>query len=140
DEADLERQTFDRLVESDRLAAVTQRDHGVAEIEQIEPNDQQMIDGVGEFLLVVHEVDEERAAPRRQAVCDPDRQGSADDNVGDVIVGQHDTTPHWTSRGSARLWRPRAEAPSVILFRYFCLYRTNSIYQLPVWQGVALHS
>ena len=71
-----------------RLCPVPEGHHDPAQVDQVEAHHQQMVDGIGERVLPVERVDQERPAVAVERSRDPDGDGNGDDEVGDVSV-QH---------------------------------------------------
>ncbi len=86
---DLGAQRLDQLLHIGRLVAILQREGDVADINEIEADDEQMIDRVGQRLIAVKGIDKEETAILVQRAGDPDGEGHADEeikNVGDDNV------------------------------------------------------
>src|SRR6185369_7862989 len=93
--ADLDGESFDTLFGSNDCVAEFQGQAHVAEVDQVETDDEQVIDGVGEGFVAVEDVDEEDAAVFVEGTSDPDGQGDADGEVNQVCAYSdcHDQPP-----------------------------------------------
>lgn len=80
---------FDAL-ELDHLADVAERvgglegDGDVADVDEVEADDEELVDGVGEGGVAVEGVEEEDASVAVQGACDPNGEAEAKDEVEEV--------------------------------------------------------
>src|SRR5690242_681530 len=77
---------LDGLPESQRILGCSQGIGHVADINEIEADDQQVVHGIGQFLLAMEGVDEEYPPAPVQGSGDPDRDRNADHEVDEVAV------------------------------------------------------
>ena len=63
----------------------------VTEVDEIEADDEQVIDGVGEGFVAVEDVDEEDSSVFVEGASDPDGQGDADGQVNQVTLDSRTT-------------------------------------------------
>jgi hypothetical protein len=64
------------------VAVEVERDE--AEVDEVEADHQEVVDGIGELLVPVQHVGEEDPPVAAERAGDPDGQGDADDQVDDV--------------------------------------------------------
>ena len=90
DRADLGAEVLDQFLQARRLRSVPQGERDVADIDQVEADEKQVIDGIRERLIAVKGIDEKDAAIFVEGVRDPGGEGGADDEVegvrGDGVV------------------------------------------------------
>jgi hypothetical protein len=83
-DADLRAQNFNGGVRSDRLFGALQGEHDETDIDEIEADEQEVIDGVGKRLVAVEGIDEKNAAMFVKRMADPNGQGDTDAEVDDI--------------------------------------------------------
>ncbi|HJS25014.1 MAG TPA: hypothetical protein VJ751_11720 [Pyrinomonadaceae bacterium] len=79
-------QGFNALLRRADDVAELQGQANVAEVDQIEADDEQVIDGVGEGFVAMEDVDEEDSSVFVEGTGDPDGQGDADGQVNQVCA------------------------------------------------------
>src|ERR1700752_115909 len=82
--SNLDRESLDAFLRAVDCVAELQGHADVAEVNQVEPDYEQVIDGVRERLIAVEDVDQEDTAVFVKRVGDPDCQGDADRQVNQV--------------------------------------------------------
>src|SRR5688572_29706358 len=82
--ADLYRERFDGLCGSGHDIAELEGHADVAEVDQVKPDDKQVIDGIGECLVAVEDVDQKHAAVFVESPGHPDGQSDTDRQVNHV--------------------------------------------------------
>ena len=104
DDSDLHAQILEGLLDGGGLVAELQEQADAADVDQVEPDQQQVIDGVRQGFVACEGIDQEHPAVFVQRVADPYRQGHADrqiDNVG----------PHHNAHRSLLSCRSRSLPP-----------------------------
>jgi hypothetical protein len=82
--ADLGAQGLDGLLRISGDGAVFQSQCDIADIDEIETHDQEMIDGISEALVSKKTIHEENATVFMQRASDPDGEANADGEVSNV--------------------------------------------------------
>ena len=84
DHADLRAQTFQTLLRSRRRHAILQRERHITDVDQIEPDDEQVIDRVRKLLVSQKTIHEEDTTVCMQRPGDPDGERNADGEVDEI--------------------------------------------------------
>ena len=84
DNADFIAFDLDDLAQGGKGVGGFERESYVADINELETDDEEVIDGVGEFFVTVEGVDEEDSAVFVEGASDPDGEGDADGEVAEV--------------------------------------------------------
>ena len=79
-------QRFNALFRCGDGVAELQGQADVTEVDEIEADDEQVIDGVGEGFIAVKDVDEEDPSVFVEGASDPDGQGDTDSEVNQVCA------------------------------------------------------
>ena len=82
----LHRQGFNTLFSAGDRVAEFQGEADVAEVNEVKADDEQVIDGIGEGVVAVEDVDEEDAAVFMEGPSHPDGQGNAEGQVNQVCA------------------------------------------------------
>ena len=91
--SDLGAEDFEHFLKIRGFVAVFQGERHVADVDQVETNDEQVIDGIGQRFIPVEGIDEEEPAVLVQRPRDPNSEGDADDEV--EGVGSDDVVHSW---------------------------------------------
>ena len=82
----LHRQGFNTFFSSGDGVAEFQGEADVAEVDEVKADDEQVIDGIGEGLIAVEDVDEKHAAVFVERTGHPDGQGDTEGQVNQVCA------------------------------------------------------
>ena len=89
-DADLMAENLDRFHQIARFLIGAQHERDVANVDQIEADHQQMIDGIGKGVIAVKCIEKKNAAATMQRVCDPHGDGETDCQVDEIALNDHD--------------------------------------------------
>jgi hypothetical protein len=92
DGADLGAERLKQALEIRGLVAVFQGERDVADIDEVEADDEEVIDGIGKAFVAVKSIDQKEASVLMERAGDPDGKGDADEEV--EAVGGNDVV-HW---------------------------------------------
>src|ERR1044071_4049308 len=87
DEADFPRERLDACGRALYVVAELEREADVAQVDEVEAYDQQVIDGVCQLLVAAEDIYQEDAPVLVQGPRDPDRERDADGKVGQIGDG-----------------------------------------------------
>jgi len=90
DDANLVAEDLDRFHQIVRFLIRAQHKGDVSDVDQVEPDHQQMIHGIGKGVIAVKCVEKKNAAATMKRVCDPYGNGEADCQVDEIALNDHD--------------------------------------------------